>query len=249
MEGMPRRRGRGTSDRAEAPLRARGHRWQAMRIRAEPPEAKTSHHHRLGRGDRPSPSWKHCRKTAPTPDLAAQQIAASLNLIRSAGVSEWQRLYVDQSTNPIDLQAPRGAAHLARQHPRGRRPVRLHPADHPRLADRAPRAGRLRGIGHPGRRTGRAGNLRGSQRSRWTWSPAGRADPSSGRSRRLVELLVVGDQRQSRSDLHRPGRARARPLGRQQGGHGLPVWRTRSTRRARRTTLMWNDGRWLRRSS
>src|SRR5262249_10801591 len=45
-------------------------------------------------------------KTAPTPDLAAQQIAASLNLIQSAGVAEWQRLYVDQSTNPIDLQVP-----------------------------------------------------------------------------------------------------------------------------------------------
>jgi len=45
-------------------------------------------------------------RTAPTPDLAAQQIAASLNLIQSAGVAEWQRLYVDQSTNPIDLQVP-----------------------------------------------------------------------------------------------------------------------------------------------
>lgn len=45
-------------------------------------------------------------RTAPTPDLAAQQIAATLNLIQSAGVSEWQRLYVDQSTNPIDLQVP-----------------------------------------------------------------------------------------------------------------------------------------------
>jgi tetratricopeptide (TPR) repeat protein len=45
-------------------------------------------------------------KTAPTPDLAAQQIATSLNLIQSAGVAEWQRLYVDQSTNPIDLQVP-----------------------------------------------------------------------------------------------------------------------------------------------
>ncbi|MGD9884131.1 MAG: tetratricopeptide repeat protein [Reyranella sp.] len=45
-------------------------------------------------------------KSAPTPDLAAQQIAASLNLIQSAGVAEWQRLYVDQSTNPIDLQVP-----------------------------------------------------------------------------------------------------------------------------------------------
>ena len=45
-------------------------------------------------------------KTAPTPDLAAQQIAASLNLIQKAGVAEWQQLYVDQSTNPIDLQVP-----------------------------------------------------------------------------------------------------------------------------------------------
>lgn len=45
-------------------------------------------------------------RTAPTPDLAAEQIAASLNLIQSAGVAEWQRLYVDQSTNPIDLQVP-----------------------------------------------------------------------------------------------------------------------------------------------
>jgi tetratricopeptide (TPR) repeat protein len=45
-------------------------------------------------------------RAAPTPDLAAQHIAASLNLIQSAGVAEWQRLYVDQSTNPIDLQVP-----------------------------------------------------------------------------------------------------------------------------------------------
>lgn len=45
-------------------------------------------------------------KAAPTPDIAAQHIAASLNLIQNAGVAEWQRLYVDQSTNPIDLQVP-----------------------------------------------------------------------------------------------------------------------------------------------
>ncbi|MFO1158345.1 MAG: hypothetical protein U1E60_05870 [Reyranellaceae bacterium] len=45
-------------------------------------------------------------KSAPTADLAAQQIAAALNRIQSAGVVEWQRLYIDQSTNPIDLQVP-----------------------------------------------------------------------------------------------------------------------------------------------
>ena len=45
-------------------------------------------------------------KTAPTPDLAAQQIARNIDLIQRAGVSEWRKLYVDQSSSPIDLQVP-----------------------------------------------------------------------------------------------------------------------------------------------
>jgi tetratricopeptide (TPR) repeat protein len=44
--------------------------------------------------------------SAPTPDLAAQQIARQIDLIQRAGVSEWRKLYVDQSTSPIDLQLP-----------------------------------------------------------------------------------------------------------------------------------------------
>ena len=43
---------------------------------------------------------------APTSDLAAQQIAKQIDLIQRAGVSEWRKLYVDQSSNPIDLQLP-----------------------------------------------------------------------------------------------------------------------------------------------
>lgn len=45
-------------------------------------------------------------KGAPTSDLAAQQIAKQIDLIQRAGVSEWRKLYVDQSSNPIDLQLP-----------------------------------------------------------------------------------------------------------------------------------------------
>ena len=45
-------------------------------------------------------------KGAPTPDLAAQQIAKHIDLIQRAGVTEWRKLYVDQSSSPIDLQVP-----------------------------------------------------------------------------------------------------------------------------------------------
>jgi tetratricopeptide (TPR) repeat protein len=45
-------------------------------------------------------------RSAPTPDLAAQQIARDIDLIQRAGVSEWRKLYVDQSSSPIDLQVP-----------------------------------------------------------------------------------------------------------------------------------------------
>ena len=43
---------------------------------------------------------------APMPDLVAQQIARNIDVIQRAGVSEWRKLYVDQSTSPIDLQVP-----------------------------------------------------------------------------------------------------------------------------------------------
>jgi tetratricopeptide (TPR) repeat protein len=42
----------------------------------------------------------------PVPDLVAQQIARNVDVIQRAGVSEWRKLYVDQSTSPIDLQVP-----------------------------------------------------------------------------------------------------------------------------------------------
>ena len=45
-------------------------------------------------------------KDGPTPELAAFKIAQQLDAIQRAGVSEWRRLYVDQSRNPIDLQIP-----------------------------------------------------------------------------------------------------------------------------------------------
>ena len=43
---------------------------------------------------------------APLPDLVAQQVARNIDVIQRAGVSEWRKLYVDQSTNTIDLQVP-----------------------------------------------------------------------------------------------------------------------------------------------
>src|SRR5262249_23045343 len=39
-------------------------------------------------------------------ELAAQQVARNIDVIQRAGVSEWRKLYVDQSTSPIDLQVP-----------------------------------------------------------------------------------------------------------------------------------------------
>lgn len=45
-------------------------------------------------------------KGAPTSELASQQIAKHIDFIQKAGVSEWRKLYVDQSSNPIDLQVP-----------------------------------------------------------------------------------------------------------------------------------------------
>jgi tetratricopeptide (TPR) repeat protein len=45
-------------------------------------------------------------KGAPTSDLASQQIAKHIDYIQKAGVSEWRKLYVDQGSNPIDLQVP-----------------------------------------------------------------------------------------------------------------------------------------------
>lgn len=45
-------------------------------------------------------------KGAPTSELASQQIAKHIDFIQKSGVSEWRRLYVDQSSNPIDLQVP-----------------------------------------------------------------------------------------------------------------------------------------------
>jgi len=45
-------------------------------------------------------------KNAPTPELAAHEIARNIEIVQRAGVGEWRRLYVDQSTSPIDLQVP-----------------------------------------------------------------------------------------------------------------------------------------------
>jgi hypothetical protein len=46
------------------------------------------------------------QKSAPAPDLATQQITRYIDDIQRSGVSEWRKLYVDQSTSPIDLQVP-----------------------------------------------------------------------------------------------------------------------------------------------
>ena len=43
---------------------------------------------------------------APTPDLAAQQIARQLDRIQRSGVQEWRRLHVDDGVRPVDLQIP-----------------------------------------------------------------------------------------------------------------------------------------------
>ena len=43
---------------------------------------------------------------APTPDLAAQQIARQLDRIQRSGVQEWRRLHVDDGIRPVDLQIP-----------------------------------------------------------------------------------------------------------------------------------------------
>lgn len=43
---------------------------------------------------------------APTPELAAQQIARQLDLIQRSGVQEWRRLHVDDGLHPVDLQIP-----------------------------------------------------------------------------------------------------------------------------------------------
>jgi tetratricopeptide (TPR) repeat protein len=43
---------------------------------------------------------------APTPELAAQQIARQLDRIQRSGVQEWRRLHVDDGIRPVDLQIP-----------------------------------------------------------------------------------------------------------------------------------------------
>jgi tetratricopeptide (TPR) repeat protein len=43
---------------------------------------------------------------APTPELAAQQIARQLDRIQRSGVQEWRRLHVDDGVHPVDLQIP-----------------------------------------------------------------------------------------------------------------------------------------------
>lgn len=43
---------------------------------------------------------------APTPELAAQQIARQLDRIQRSGVQEWRRLHVDDGIHPVDLQIP-----------------------------------------------------------------------------------------------------------------------------------------------
>ena len=56
------------------------------------------------------------RPDAPTPELAAQQIARRLDQMQRAGVQEWRRVHVDDGIRPLDLQIPgaplslRGAA-------------------------------------------------------------------------------------------------------------------------------------------
>ena len=43
---------------------------------------------------------------APTPELAAQQIARQLDRIQRSGAQEWRRLHVDDGIRPADLQIP-----------------------------------------------------------------------------------------------------------------------------------------------
>jgi tetratricopeptide (TPR) repeat protein len=43
---------------------------------------------------------------APTPEIAAQQIARQLDRIQRSGVQEWRRLHVDDGVRPVDLQIP-----------------------------------------------------------------------------------------------------------------------------------------------
>lgn len=43
---------------------------------------------------------------APTPELAAQQIARQLDRMQRSGVQEWKRLNVDDGIHPVDLQIP-----------------------------------------------------------------------------------------------------------------------------------------------
>lgn len=55
---------------------------------------------------------------APTPELAAQQIARQLDRIQRSGVQEWRRLHVDDGVRPVDLQipgAPLSVRNLARE--------------------------------------------------------------------------------------------------------------------------------------
>ena len=53
---------------------------------------------------------------APTPELAAQQIARQLDRIQRSGAKEWRKVHVDDGVHPLDLQIPgaplslRGAA-------------------------------------------------------------------------------------------------------------------------------------------
>jgi tetratricopeptide (TPR) repeat protein len=46
------------------------------------------------------------RPDAPTPELAAQQIARQLDRIQKAGVKEWRKAHVDDGIHPVDLQIP-----------------------------------------------------------------------------------------------------------------------------------------------
>jgi hypothetical protein len=56
-------------------------------------------------------------REAPTPELAAQQIAGYLDRVQHAGVDEWRKAHVDDGTHDVDLQIPgaplslRNAAH------------------------------------------------------------------------------------------------------------------------------------------
>src|ERR1044072_5244528 len=59
-----------------------------------------------GLGDEPVIVQLPDRNDAPTSELGSQQIAKYIDFIQKAGVGEWRKLYVDQSSNPIDLQVP-----------------------------------------------------------------------------------------------------------------------------------------------